>query len=112
VLLAFYIANAENVPFEGLPQEYRDLVPILSKELSTIIGKYNGLLDRYLTDNVTSLVAIREGPRVTRGVSLPLIVAVILVLSAALALFAILFEHLFQSALRPADMPRERAAGY
>ncbi|HLN81526.1 MAG TPA: hypothetical protein VK392_10080 [Thermoanaerobaculia bacterium] len=107
-----YIANAENVPFEGLPQEYRDLVPILSKELSTIIGKYNGLLDRYLTDNVTSLVAIREGPRVTRGVSLPLVVAVILVLSAALALFAILFEHLFRSALRPANMPRERAAGY
>ena len=107
-----YIANAENVPFERLPQEYRELIPTLSKELSTIIEKYNRLLDRYLTETVTSLVAVREGPRVTHGVSLPLVLILIVFVSAVLALFAILFEHMYRSALQPSDVPSERAPAY
>jgi hypothetical protein len=107
-----YIVNAENVPFDRLPQEYRDLVPTLSKELSAIIDKYNKLLDRYLTETVTNLVAVREGPRVTRGVSLPLVLVVIVLLSAVLALFAVVFEHLYRSALRPTGVSAEGAATY
>lgn len=107
-----YIANAENVPFGRLPQEYRDLVPTLSKELSAIIDKYNRLLDRYLTDTVTSLVAVREGPRVTRGVSLPFTLVVIVFVSAVLALVAIVVEHLYRSALKPTGLPTERAPAY
>lgn len=107
-----YIANAENVPFDRLPKEYRDLVPTLSKELSTIIDKYNRLLDRYLTETVTSLVGIREGPRVTRGLSLPFTLVVIVFLSAILALFAIVIEHLYRSALKPTGLPPEGAPAY
>ena len=107
-----YLANAENAPFDRLPQEYRDLVPTLSKELSVIIDKYNRLLDRYLTETVTSLVTIREGPRVTRGVSLPFTLVAIVFLSAVLALFAIVIEHLYRSALKPTGLPTERAPAY
>ena len=107
-----YIPQAVETPPERLPQEYSDLVPALSKELSNIIGKYNRLLDRYLTETVTSLVAVREGPRVTRGVSLPFTLVVIVFLSAVLALVAIVVEHLYRSALKPAGLPTERAPAY
>jgi hypothetical protein len=107
-----YIAGAENVSPERLPQDYRELVPTLSRELSEIIEKYNRLLDRYLTETVANLVAVREGPRVTRGLSLPVVLAVILLLSAVLALFSVVFEHLYRSAMRPTGLAGERASAY
>ena len=73
----------------------------LSRELGQILKNYNALLDRYLAETVTSLVAVK-GPTIGWGFSLPLLFAGVLVLCAFLALFWVVLDHIVVSAVRRA----------
>jgi hypothetical protein len=94
-----YLQQARNVSPEELPASYRGLIDTLSAELREILRRYNVLLDNYLTDVVTSLVVLRDGPRMARGTSPTLIALAILAFSVLLALLAIVAEQLMQKAL-------------
>lgn len=79
------------------PAAFDDLVALVTKELSRIVANYSRVLDEYLNATVTTLVTLKEGPRVTReGPSLSTLAAILLVLSAALPFVIILFERAFR----------------
>lgn len=68
-----------------------ELVTRVTGDLGKIVKSYNQTLDEYLTATVTSLVTLKEGPRVTReGPSLATLVAIFLVVSGVLP-FVVLF---------------------
>ncbi len=94
-----YLQQARNVSPEELPAHYRGLIDTLSAELREILRRYNVLLDNYLTDVVTSLVVLRDGPRTTRGTSPTMVALAIVAFSVLLALLAIVVEQLMQKAL-------------
>jgi hypothetical protein len=94
------LPQAREVPPEQLPKEYKAVVDVLSKELSQIIRNYNLLLDRYLTETVTSLVGIKSGPAVTWDVSLALLIFSVVVVCSILALFTVVAEHVIVSAIQ------------
>jgi hypothetical protein len=95
-----YLPEAHDISANELPQGYQDLVASLSRELSTIVGNYNTLLDHYLTETVSSLVTVEEGPRITRGLPAVAVLAVILFLCAILALFSVVLEQVVVGAIR------------
>lgn len=94
-----YLQQASNVAPEALPANYRALIEVLSAELRDILRKYNALLDSYLTDVVTSLVIVRDGPRVTRGTSRAVVALAIVFFSGLFALLAVLAEQLARKAV-------------
>jgi hypothetical protein len=94
-----YLQQAKSISPDQLPPNYRGLIDSLSTELREILKRYNALLDGYLSDSITNLVTVREGPRLTRGTSLTLVGLAILVFSALLALLAVLIEQLIHKAL-------------
>jgi hypothetical protein len=97
-----YLQQAKNTPADALPANYRALIETVSTDLRDILRRYNALLDNYLTESVTNLVTVREGPRVTRGLSPVMVGLAVVVLCALLALLAVLAEQLVHKALAPA----------
>ena len=91
----------DHLSADQLPKEYKETVEVLSRELGQILKNYNALLDRYLAETVTSLVAVK-GPTIGWGFSLPLLFAGVLVLCAFLALFWVVLDHIVVSAVRRA----------
>jgi hypothetical protein len=58
----------------ALPTNYKEIASRLSLELSGLVQKHNRLLEEYLTETITSLVAIRQSPTITRPGYSPLFV--------------------------------------
>ena len=71
-----------------------ELVGRVTGDFGAIVKNYNRVLDDYLTATVTSLVTLKEGPRVTReGPPLTTLLAIFLVLSAVLPFVVVFFEQ-------------------
>jgi hypothetical protein len=71
-----------------------DLVIRVTNDFGRIVKTYNDVLDQYLTATVTSLVTLKEGPRVTReGPPLTTLAAIFLVISAILPFVVVFFEQ-------------------
>jgi hypothetical protein len=92
---------AHNVSPAELPASYRELVATVSGELGKIIENYNHLLDSYLTATVSKLVVVKDGPRATRGTSVTLFLAGMLLVAVFLSVVAVVFQHVVRSPLRP-----------
>jgi len=74
-----------------------DLVTRVTSDLSRIVKTYNQVLDDYLTATVTSLVTLKEGPRLTReGPPLTTLAAMFLVVSAILPFVIVFFGQSFR----------------
>jgi hypothetical protein len=74
-----------------------EIVALVTKDLSRIVGNYNRLLDEYLTATVTSVVTLKEGPRVTKeGPSLSALAVALLAISAVLPFLIVSFERAFR----------------
>jgi hypothetical protein len=70
---------------------------LVTKDLSRIVESYNRLLDEYLTATVTSVVMLKEGPRITReGPALTTLAAVFLCLAAVIPFIVVLFEKAYR----------------
>ena len=94
-----WLPKANNVELAQLPSGYKEMVEILSSELTSIIQDYNRLLDEYLTATTSSLVIVKQSPLITRlGYSTILAVAGIVLVSLFLAVFMISVEHMFRRA--------------
>lgn len=73
------------------------IAALVTKDLSRIVENYNRLLDEYLTATVTSLVTLKEGPRVTReGPALSTLAVALFLVSAVLPFLFISFERAFR----------------
>jgi hypothetical protein len=71
-----------------------ELVARVTSDLGRIVKTYNQVLDDYLTATVTSLVTLKEGPRVTReGPPLTTLAAIFLVISAILPFVFVFIEE-------------------
>src|SRR5664280_2298879 len=80
-------------PASGL----EEIVALVTKDLSRIVGNYNRLLDEYLNATVTSVVTLKEGPRITRdGPALATLAAVFLCLAAVIPFVVVLFEKAYR----------------
>lgn len=81
---------------DGVSKASGDLEPLIAlvtKDLSRIVANYNKVLDDYLNATVTSLVALRQGPSVTReGLSTSALAAILLVVSVIVPFVVIFFE--------------------
>jgi hypothetical protein len=76
------------------PAGFDDLVALVTKDLSRAITDYNRVLDEYLTATVTSLITLKEGPRVTReGPSIVILFAALLCVSVILPFVIVLIER-------------------
>jgi len=81
----------------AIPPIYGDLTNTLSRELAAIIQEYDGLLDKYLTATVTSMVVVKQSPLVSRsGYSPILFLPGIAILSVFLAVALLSIERLFE----------------
>lgn len=94
-----YLAQARNLTPTDLPASHREIITATSTELTAIVRRYNALLDSYLNDVLANLVVVRDGPRMVRGSSPAIVLAVIVSVSALLALLAVMAEHLIRKAL-------------
>jgi hypothetical protein len=75
------------------PAGFDDLVALVTKDLSRTITDYNRVLDEYLGATVTSLITLKEGPRVTRGgPSMAILAAALLCVSVILPFVVVLIE--------------------
>lgn len=80
------------------PGDLEPLVALVTKDLARIIANYNKVLDGYLGATVTSLVALRQGPSLTReGPSTMTLLAILIAVSVVLPLVVVFFE----SSLKP-----------
>lgn len=85
--------SASPRPASGL----EEIVTPVTKDLSRIVGSYNRLLDEYLTATVTSVVTLKEGPRITRdGPALATLAAAFLCLAAVIPFIVVLFEKAYR----------------
>jgi ABC-type enterochelin transport system permease subunit len=74
-----------------------EIVALVTKDLTRIVGSYNRLLDEYLNAIVTSVVTLKEGPCITReGPSIAILGAALLSVSAILPFLIVLFEKAFR----------------
>ena len=76
-----------------------EIVAVVTKDLSRIVGSYNRLLDQYLTATVTSVVTLKEGPRITRdrdGPGMATLAAVFLCLAAVIPFIFVLVEQVYR----------------
>lgn len=74
-----------------------EIVALVTKDLSRIVASHNRLLDEYLTAIVTSVVTLKEGPRITRdGPALATLAAVVLCLAAVIPFIVVLFEKAYR----------------
>ena len=79
---------------EASKARLEELVARVTEDLSAIVKNYNRVLDEYLTASVTSLVILKEGPRVTReGPPLTTLAAILLALSAILPFVVVFVEE-------------------
>ena len=86
--------DASSKPNGGL----EPLLALVTKDLARIVGNYNKVLDGYLDATVTSLVALRQGPSLTReGPSSMTLLAILVAVSVVVPFVVVLFE----SSLRP-----------
>lgn len=94
-----WLPKASNTDIHGLPPDYKDVVQTLSSEFRDIVQHYQKVLDEYLTATVSSQVAIRQSPIVTReGSPSTTILAGIVLLSFFLAIALMSIEHLYKKA--------------
>ena len=85
--------SASPKPAAGL----EEILTLVTKDLTRIIGSYNRLLDEYLDATVTSLVTLKEGPRITRdGPALAMLAAVFLCLAVVIPFVVVLFERAYR----------------
>jgi hypothetical protein len=85
--------SASARPASGL----EEIVALVTKDLSRIVGNYNRLLDEYLNATVTSVVTLKEGPRIARdGPALATLAAVFLCLAAVIPFVVVLFEKAYR----------------
>jgi hypothetical protein len=94
-----YLGQARNLTPKDLPASHREIITASSSELSAIVRRYNAVLDSYLNDVLANAVLVREGPRLIRGGSPVVALAAIVIVSALLALLAVMSEHLIRKAL-------------
>lgn len=79
---------------EASKARLEELVARVTGDLSAIVKNFNRVLDEYLTASVTSVVILKEGPRVTReGPPLTTLAAILLVLSAILPFVVVFVEE-------------------
>jgi hypothetical protein len=78
----------------GKPGESLEpLVALVTKDLARIVANYNKVLDGYLDATVTSLVALRQGPSLTReGPSTTSLGVVLLAVALLVPFVVVLFE--------------------
>ena len=101
------LPKSANISLEQLPPGYRELLDLLSAELKGIIGKFNRQLDEYLTATVSSLVAVRQSPIITRpGYSPTLMLAAIFCLSLFVAVLLLAIENVWRKAKELSKLER------
>lgn len=78
---------------------HRNLVDTVTSELQQIIRDYNRTTDEYLSATITNLIVVKYSAVITRGGYSPVLIFLgMIVLSLFLGLFAMILEHLLQSA--------------
>ena len=106
-----WLPKASNIDINQLPPGYKDIIQTLSSELRDIVQNYNKLLDEYLTATVSSQVAIKQSPIITReGYPWATILAGIVFLSFFLAIALMSIEHLYKKARDEARAAKQQAA--
>ena len=94
-----WLPKANNTDINSLPPGYKDIVQTAASDLREIIQSYNRLLDEYLTATVSSQVAIKQSPVITReGYPSTTILAAIVFLSVFLTIALMSLEHLYRKA--------------
>lgn len=94
-----WLPKSQNADLGPVPAGYKDLTDRISKEINTIIKNYDSFLENYLTATITSLVAIKQAPVVSRvGYSPTLVLPGIAFLSVFLAIVLLGIEHLIAKA--------------
>jgi len=90
------------------PAGYQDLTSTVSREINEIVQNYDRLLDDYLTATITSLVAVKQAPVVSRlGYAPALVLPAVAMFSIFIAIVLLGIEHLFGKARR--EVKREPA---
>jgi hypothetical protein len=98
------LPKSSNVSTQTLPERYRVTVGAVSSELTSLIRKYNQLLDDYLSASVSSFVYVKQSPVVTRkGYSTVKLLTILLLLSLLLTPFVVVMEVLWERARVSSD---------
>ncbi len=95
------LAKAQDVPLEKLPPAFERDLGVVTTDLVRILDSYNKLLSSYLDATVTSQVTLRNGPRIVRPGTSPVMVLLgVIFASAALAFLLLIVDQSVRTSIK------------
>ena len=95
------LAKAQDVPLEKLPPAFERDLGVVTTDLVRILDSYNKLLSSYMDATVTSQVTLRNGPRIVRPGTSPVMVLLgVIFASAALAFLLLIVDQSVRTSIK------------